>query len=97
MKNADIVQYGTYFLRGFCISLPFMCVDFLAVGVFQATGMGREAFAFCGIAQDRAGDTAAVLVECAIPAVWFDLCAAGCRDNTVNCGSDRVGEAVQAA
>lgn len=46
MKNADIVQYGTYFLRGFCISLPFMCVDFLAVGVFQATGMGREAFAF---------------------------------------------------
>lgn len=46
MKNADIVQYGTYFLRGFCISLPFMCVDFLAVGVFQATGMGREAFVF---------------------------------------------------
>lgn len=46
MKNATIVEYGTHFLRGFCIALPFMCIDFLAVGVFQATGMGREAFLF---------------------------------------------------
>lgn len=26
--------------------LPFLAVDFLAVGVFQATGMGKEAFLF---------------------------------------------------
>ncbi len=29
-----------------CLQLPFMCVDFLAVGVFQATGMGNKALLF---------------------------------------------------
>ncbi len=46
MNNENIIGYGTRFLRGFCLGLPFMCVDFVAVGVFQATGMGREALAF---------------------------------------------------
>lgn len=46
MQNEAIVAYGASFLRGFCLALPFYCVDFLAVGVFQATGMGREAFLF---------------------------------------------------
>ena len=26
--------------------MPFLCMDFLAVGVFQAVGMGREALIF---------------------------------------------------
>lgn len=46
MKNTEIMEYGTRFLRGFCLGLPFLCVDFLAVGVFQAVGMGKEALAF---------------------------------------------------
>ena len=46
MNNEAIIGYGSRFLRGFCLSLPFMCIDFVAVGVFQATGMGREALAF---------------------------------------------------
>lgn len=46
MKNEAIVAYGTRFLRGFCLGLPFLCMDFLAVGVFQAVGMGREALIF---------------------------------------------------
>lgn len=46
MDNASIVDYGTRFLRGFCLGLPFLCVDFLAVGVFQAVGMGKEALIF---------------------------------------------------
>ncbi len=46
MKNGEIVAYGTRFLRGFCLGLPFLCTDFLAVGVFQAVGMGREALMF---------------------------------------------------
>ena len=29
-----------------CLGLPFLCMDFLAVGVFQATGMGKKAFVF---------------------------------------------------
>ena len=40
------MAYGTRFLRGFCLGLPFMCMDFLAVGVFQAIGMGGAALSF---------------------------------------------------
>lgn len=46
MKNENIIAYGTSFLHGLCLALPFLCMDFIAVGVFQATGMGKKAFAF---------------------------------------------------
>lgn len=46
MSNEAIISYGTKFLRGFCLGLPFLCMDFLAVGVFQSVGMGREALIF---------------------------------------------------
>ena len=46
MQNPEIVAYGTRFLRGFCLGLPFLCMDFLAVGVFQAVGLGKNAFIF---------------------------------------------------
>ena len=46
MKNESIVSYGSAFLRGFCLGLPFLCIDFLAVGIFQAVGMGKESFVF---------------------------------------------------
>ncbi|MGM9662556.1 MAG: MATE family efflux transporter [Oscillospiraceae bacterium] len=46
MDNETIIAYGTRFLRGLCLALPFLCVDFLAVGVFQACGMGKKALVF---------------------------------------------------
>ena len=46
MNNDEIVAYGAAFLRGFCLALPFLGLDFLAVGVFQACGLGKNAFAF---------------------------------------------------
>ncbi len=46
MKNDQIIAYGSRFLRGFCLGLPFICMDFLAVGVFQAIGMGKAALLF---------------------------------------------------
>ena len=46
MDNGQIVAYGTSFLRGMCLAMPFLCMDFLAVGVFQACGLGKEAFIF---------------------------------------------------
>lgn len=46
MKDEQIVAYGASFLRGFCLGLPFLCMDFLAVGVFQACGMGRKSLVF---------------------------------------------------
>lgn len=41
-----IVHYGGSFLRGLCLGLPFLAVDFMAVGVFQACGMGLKALLF---------------------------------------------------
>ena len=46
MQNESIVAYGTRFLRGFCLGLPFLCMDFIAVGVFQASGLGKESLVF---------------------------------------------------
>ncbi len=46
MKQKEIVAYGTRFLRGMCLGLVFIGVDFMAVGVFQATGMGHYALLF---------------------------------------------------
>lgn len=46
MQNESIVAYGSRFLRGFCLGLPFLCMDFIAVAVFQATGLGKYAFIF---------------------------------------------------
>lgn len=46
MRNDSIIAYGSRFLRGMCLSLPFLCMDFLAVGVFQACGMGRKSLVF---------------------------------------------------
>ena len=46
MENDAIVAYGSEFLRGMCLSLPFLCMDFIAVGVFQACGMGKKSLIF---------------------------------------------------
>lgn len=46
MKNPEIVAYGSAFLRGLCLGMLFMCIDFLAVGVFQACGMGGKSLVF---------------------------------------------------
>ncbi|MDO4323736.1 MAG: MATE family efflux transporter [Lachnospiraceae bacterium] len=46
MKNETIIAYGSRFLRGMCFALPFLCMDFLAVGVFQACGMGKKSLIF---------------------------------------------------
>ena len=46
MKNESIVAYGAAFQRGLCFALPFLCIDFLALGVFQSCGMGMKSFIF---------------------------------------------------
>lgn len=46
MNNPSVVGYGTAFLRGMCLGLPFLAMDFLAVHVFQACGMGVKALVF---------------------------------------------------
>lgn len=46
MKNEAIIHYGSAFLRGFCLGVVCLSVDFLAVGVFQALGLGKYALTF---------------------------------------------------
>lgn len=46
MENESVVAYGGAFLSGMALAIPFLDVDFLAVGVFQACGMGQNALVF---------------------------------------------------
>ncbi len=46
MDNDRVIGYGAAFLRGMCLGLPFLAMDFLAVNVFQACGMGTKALVF---------------------------------------------------
>ena len=46
MKTGAVVAYGARFLRCMCVAQPFLCLDFLAVGVFQACGLGRYSLVF---------------------------------------------------
>ena len=46
MDNEAIIAYGTKFLRGLCLAQPLIYMDFLAVGVFQALGLGKNALIF---------------------------------------------------
>ena len=46
MQQQSIIDYGREFLRAMSLSLPFLSMDFLAVGVFQACGMGSKSLLF---------------------------------------------------
>ena len=46
IDTQSVIDYSGRFLQGMCICLPFLCMDFLAVGVFQACGMGKKALVF---------------------------------------------------
>lgn len=46
MKNQEIISIGSKFLIGCGLSLPFMCVDFVVVGISQSFGYGRYALIF---------------------------------------------------
>ena len=41
IADAQTVSYGAVFLRALSLSIPFLALDFLAVGVFQAVGQGQ--------------------------------------------------------
>ena len=46
IANEEIIGYGGKFLRGMCLCMTFICVDFMVVGVFQSLGMGKIALWF---------------------------------------------------
>lgn len=46
IQDENVIAYGKIFLRGLASSLPFMLLDFMAVGVFASIGMGKMALLF---------------------------------------------------
>jgi len=46
MSNKEIVTYGSSFLKGYCLGIPFLTFDFLCVGVYQAIGNGKLSLFF---------------------------------------------------
>ena len=46
MHDEAVVGYGSRFLVGLSLAQPFMCVDFMAVAVFQGVGLGRNSLIF---------------------------------------------------
>ena len=46
IDTESVVNYSSAFLRGMCLCLPFICMDFMAVGIFQSCGMGKISLVF---------------------------------------------------
>lgn len=67
MKTESVVSYGSRFLIGFILALPFMCVDYTAVGVFQAIGAGRKSLIFAFLRKIAFEIPAIILLNTAFP------------------------------
>lgn len=46
IDNDSVIFYGTSFIRALSLASPFLAMDFIVVGVFQATGMGKKSLFF---------------------------------------------------
>lgn len=46
IENPEVIEIGSVVLRGFALAMPFLGMDFVGVGVFQATGYGRMSLLF---------------------------------------------------
>ena len=46
MKDPEVIDYGKEFLRGMALAQPFLAMDFIGVGVYQACGMGKKSLVF---------------------------------------------------
>jgi putative MATE family efflux protein len=46
IADGTIIAHGAILLRVFSLALPLLSLDFFTVAVFQAVGMGKEAFVF---------------------------------------------------
>lgn len=46
ISHHDVISIGEKLLRGFSFAIPFLCIDYLIVAIFQAIGVGRYALVF---------------------------------------------------
>ncbi len=67
IKTDSVVSYGARFLIGFVLALPFMCIDYTTVGVFQAIGAGKKSLLFAFLRKIVLEIPALVLLNYMIP------------------------------
>jgi len=78
IQDAQILAYGGRFLRGLILAQPFLCMDFLAVGVFQACGMGKRSLLFAVLRKVALEIPALVILNALFPLyglAYAQLCA----------------------
>ena len=46
IDDPETIAYGSVFLKGMCLSVPLLGLDFLGLGLYQAVGMGSYALFF---------------------------------------------------
>lgn len=46
IDNQEVINIGSVIIKGFALALPFVGIDFVGVGVFQATGYGKLSLIF---------------------------------------------------
>lgn len=67
IKTDTVIHYGSRLLPGFLLALPFMCVDYMTVCVFQAIGDGKRSFIFALVRKLALEIPALVLLNHLIP------------------------------
>ena len=85
MQDQQIIAYGASFLRGFCLGMPFMAIDFLAVGVFQACGLGKNASLFAVLRKVVLEIPALFILNALFP--LYGLAYAQCTTEVVLCAA----------
>ncbi|MCQ2596459.1 MAG: MATE family efflux transporter [Treponema sp.] len=67
LDNDIIVNYGKNYLRLMSTAIPFLCMDFLAIGIFQACGFGKYALFFAFLRKIILEIPAIILLNYLIP------------------------------
>ena len=67
IRTDAVVAYGSRFLIGFLLALPFICIDYVTVGVFQAIGDGKRSLSFAILRKIVLEIPAVVLLDRLIP------------------------------
>ena len=67
IKNEAVISYGSRFLIGFLLALPFSCLDYTTVSVFQAIGAGKKSLLFAFLRKIILEIPALVLLNYLIP------------------------------